>query len=138
MFSIFSSIFSKASDIKVGDPAPKVVAKNEEGVLINLDQYYDKGYTMVYFYPKADTPGCTAQACSLRDHYTELAKKGVTVVGVSTDSVEDQKKFKEKYRLPFQLLSDKDKLVAKAFGVPVNLGFASRQAFLIRGGKIIW
>lgn len=138
MLSIFSSLFAKATDLKVGDAAPTVSANNELGQPVNLADHYKSGYTMVYFYPKADTPGCTAQACSLRDHFTDLTEKGVTVYGVSTDSVEDQKKFKEKFRLPFHLLSDKDKKVATAFNVPVTMGFASRQAFLIKDGKVVW
>ncbi len=138
MLSIFTSIFAKANDLKVGDSAPVVSAKNEQGEMIDLTQYYSKGYTLVYFYPKADTPGCTAQACSLRDSFAELSQKGVTVFGVSTDNVEDQKKFKDKYHLPFHLLADTEKKVAKAFGVPVNLGFTARQAFLVKNGKIVW
>lgn len=138
MLSFFTQIFSKAADLKVGDPAPAATAKNEAGETTDLSQFYNKGYTLVYFYPKADTPGCTAQACSLRDAFTELSQKGVTVFGVSTDSVEDQKKFKDKYRLPFHLLADTEKKVAKAFGVPVNLGFTARQAFLVKDNKLVW
>jgi thioredoxin-dependent peroxiredoxin len=125
-----------AEKIKVGDPAPKLSAKNENNEIIEIK--YGDGYTMVYFYPRADTPGCTAQACSLRDHYDELVKKGVNVYGVSTDSPEDQKKFKLKYHLPFTLIADTDKKVADAFGVPVRVGFTSRQAFLMKAGKVVW
>lgn len=139
MFGFLTSLFAKTNfTLSVGDLAPKVKAKNEQGTVIDLSDYYKKGITLVYFYPKADTPGCTAQACSLRDAFSVLTEKGVTVFGVSTDSVEAQKKFKEKYKLPFQLLSDKDQAVAKAFGVPVHMTFASRQAFLIKDGKVIW
>jgi peroxiredoxin Q/BCP len=136
MFSFVTSLFSKTKELNVGDSAPQLSAIDETGSKINLN--YNSGYTLVYFYPKADTPGCTAQACSLRDAYTDLQKIGVTVYGVSTDSPEDQKKFKLKYNLPFQLLADTDKKVATAFGVPVNLGFTSRQAFLIKDKKIVW
>ncbi len=125
-----------AEKIKVGDPAPKLSAKNENNETVEFK--YSDGYTMVYFYPRADTPGCTAQACSLRDAYEELGKKGVTVYGVSTDTPEDQKKFKIKHRLPFTLIADTDKKVADAFGVPVRVGFTSRQAFLIKSGKVVW
>ncbi len=138
MLSFLTSLFAKAIDLKVGDPAPKVNALNDMSEDTALETFYQKGYVLVYFYPRADTPGCTAQACSLRDSYTVLQGKGVTVLGVSTDSVEDQKKFKDKYHLPFHLLSDSKQAVAKAFGVPVNLGFTSRQAFLIKEGKIVW
>lgn len=138
MLSIFTSLFSKAGDLKVGEPAPKVSVLNEMGEETNLENYYKKGYVLVYFYPKADTPGCTAQACSLRDSYAVLQNKGVTVLGVSTDTVEDQKKFKDKYHLPFHLLADVTKKAVKAFGVPMNLGFAARQAFLIKNGTVVW
>lgn len=128
-----------AKEIEVGAPAPQASAVNEDGKTVNLGAFYKVNkYVLVYFYPKADTPGCTAQACSLRDSYAELQKKGVAIFGVSTDSVEDQKKFKEKHKLPFTLLSDKNKNVAKAFDVSVNMGFASRQAFLISDNKVVW
>lgn len=144
IFSIISILLSSKEGVtkmklEVGQKAPSVSALNESNQMVNLEEIYKKNkYVMVYFYPKADTPGCTAQACSLRDAYVELQKKGVAIYGVSTDSVEDQKKFKDKYRLPFELLSDKDKEVAKAFDVGVTLGFASRQAFLIHDGQLVW
>lgn len=135
--SLFSSLF--AEPLQVGAAAPAVSATTHEGVALNLGDVYPKGYTLVYFYPKADTPGCTAQGCSLRDSYEELGRKGVTVIGVSTDGVEAQKKFREKYNLPFTLLADTDKAVVTAFGVSTTMGFASRQAFLInKEGKIVW
>lgn len=138
--------FAQASGepIKVGDAAPTVTATTHEGKSLSLGEVYKKGYTLVYFYPKADTPGCTKQGCSLRDAYEELEQKGVTVIGVSTDDPESQKKFREKYHLPFTLIADKDQTVIKAFGVPTRevpaMGtFASRQAYLIdRNGKVVW
>lgn len=101
---------------------------------------YAAGPTVVYFYPKADTPGCTAQSCSLRDAYAELSDAGVRVVGVSTDTPEKNKAFKEKYKLPFTLISDTEGLVMKAFGVKAIplLGLASRQCFLIEKGQVVW
>ena len=136
--SLFS--FSRAEPLKVGDAAPAVSATTETGATLNLGEVYPKGFTLVYFYPKADTPGCTAQGCSLRDAYAELGKHGVTVIGVSVDDVEAQKKFKEKYHLPFTLLADTDRKVMEAFGQTGGMtGFASRQAFLInKEGRIVW
>ena len=93
---------------------------------------------LVYFYPKADTPGCTAEACSLRDAFADLTKKGVTVVGVSADKPAEQKAFQVKYNIPFTLLADSDKKVIAAFGVPTTMGFASRQSFLIQEGRVAW
>jgi peroxiredoxin Q/BCP len=139
MLSFLTGLFASAStDLKVGDPAPLGQAKNQEGVDVNLKDHYGSGYTLVYFYPKADTPGCTAQACSLRDSFADLKDKGVTVFGVSTDKVVEQKKFRDKYRLPFDLLSDTEKTLAEAFGVPVRFGISSRQAFLMKEGKVVW
>ena len=138
--SFLSTLFSRASEGQTVEPypAPKVEAVNQDGKSVKLEDYYLKGLTLVYFYPKANTPGCTAQACSLRDAYDDLTKAGVQVIGVSTDGVEAQKKFEQKQKLPFTLLADPEGKVLKAFGVGSFLGFASRQAFLIKDGKIIW
>lgn len=133
------SLFASAEPLAVGADAPNVTAPTETGAALALaDVYAQQAYTLIYFYPKADTPGCTAQGCSLRDAYEELLAKGVAVIGVSTDKPEAQKAFKEKYSLPFTLLADHDKKVVAAFGVPTTMGFAKRQAFLIKGGKIVW
>jgi peroxiredoxin Q/BCP len=105
---------------------------------VKLAESAAKGYVLVYFYPKADTPGCTKQACSLRDAYETITGKGVKVFGVSLDSVEAQKAFADKYKLPFTLLADKQGKVADAFGVPHLAGFAKRQAFLFLDGKLVW
>lgn len=129
---------AKAEPVEVGVKAPEVEAVNQDGKKVALADLYKKGLVLVYFYPKADTPGCTAQACSLRDEFTVLKERGVEVVGVSTDPVDAQKKFQEKYKLPFTLLADEDAKVVEAFGVPKRGTFASRQAFLIADGKIVW
>lgn len=130
--------FAKAEPLAVGADAPAVTATTDAGASLAFADVYKKGYTLVYFYPKADTPGCTAQGCSLRDAYEELTKLGVTVIGVSTDSVEAQKAFKEKYHFPFTLIADTDKKVLRAFGQD-SMMFASRQAFLInKDGKVVW
>lgn len=130
---------SQANPAEVGTEAPKIKAVNEEGKEVDLSEAYKKGLVLVYFYPKADTPGCTKQACSLRDAYTELTEKGITIFGVSHDTPADQKAFKEKYNLPFTLLADEKNEIIQAFGVPANkMKMASRQAFLIKDGKIVW
>lgn len=130
---------ANAEPVAVGATAPAATAPNQDGESVDLSDLYDSGLVLVYFYPKADTGGCTAQACSLRDEFEALTDKGVTVVGVSTDDVPAQKAFQEKYNLPFVLLADKDKKVINAFGVPTGTaGFASRQAFLIKDGIVVW
>jgi thioredoxin-dependent peroxiredoxin len=141
--SAFLSMFSlaKAEPLKVGDQAPAVSGVTETGATLDLGAVYkQQPYTLVYFYPKAGTSGCTKQGCSLRDAYEELGKKGVVVIGVSHDTVEAQKTFKDENHFQFTLIADKDKAVSKAFGVPdIKLtGLASRQAFLIKDGKIVW
>lgn len=135
------ALFSSAQPLAVGATAPAVSGVTETGATLNLGDLYPKQtYTLVYFFPKAETPGCTAQGCSLRDAYAELQDKGVAVVGVSADTVKEQLKFKEKYHFPFTLIADHDHAVMKAFGVPTMpvTGWAKRQAFLIKDGKIVW
>ena len=127
-----------AEPITEGAAMPAVACLDQAGKDVKLAEAAAKGYTLVYFYPKADTPGCTKQACSLRDPYAKITDKGVKVFGVSMDSVEAQKAFAEKYKLPFTLLADKEGKVADAFGVPHVAGFAKRQAFLFLDGKLVW
>ena len=124
--------------IEVGASAPDVVTRDEQGNEVRLSQLYGDGFTLIYFYPKSDTPGCTAQACSLRDSLDALQARGVRVIGVSADRPESQRRFKEKHRLPFVLLADHERVVAQAFGVPLMLGMTHRQSFLIHGGRIVW
>ena len=129
---------SSAQALDVGAALPAVTATDEAGSEVKLAEVAAAGWTLVYFYPKADTPGCTKQACSLRDEYAKLADKGVKIYGVSMDPVKAQKAFREKYQLPFDLLADEDGAVLKAFGVPSTMGFAKRQAFLFKDGKLVW
>lgn len=128
-----------ADPLEIGAALPAVSQKNQDDQLVDFSDGAKKtGYLFVYFYPKADTPGCTKQACSLRDAYAKLTEIGVSVYGVSSDKVAEQKVFKAKYKLPFDLLADHDKSVILAFGVPTTLGFSSRQAFLFKDGKLVW
>lgn len=127
--------------LKVGDAAPLVSGTADNGKTLSLgDVYAKQAYTLVYFYPKAGTSGCTAQGCSLRDAYEDLIANGVAVVGVSTDSVAAQKAFKDANHFPFPLIADTDQKVMQAFGVGTYPGSnaAQRQAFLIKEGKVVW
>jgi peroxiredoxin Q/BCP len=124
--------------LNVGDPAPDAASRDEQNNEVRLKDYYGSGFTLVYFYPKADTPGCTAQACSLRDDFAELQTRGVRVIGVSSDSPPAQLRFKQKHRLPFTLLADVDHAIARAFGVRLMLGMTHRQSFLIKDGRLVW
>jgi len=132
------STFASAEPLAVGAPAPQVSAPDQDGKSVDFKEVYAKGATLVYFYPKADTPGCTKQACSLRDDWKTLQEKGVQVLGVSGDKPDAQKKFQEKYKLPFTLVADSDGKIAEAFGVPTTLGIPKRQSFLIKDGKVAW
>lgn len=129
---------ASAEPLAEGAGLPVVSQKNQDDAAVKLSEVGAAGYLLVYFYPKADTPGCTKQACSLRDSYAALTEKGVRILGVSMDSVKAQKAFKEKYKLPFDLLADADGTVVSAFGVPKMMGFAKRQAFLFKNGKLVW
>lgn len=102
--------------LKVGDKAPNFSAKDEQGNTVTLSDYKGKKL-VVFFYPKANTPTCTTEACNLRDHYKELKDKGYELLGVSADSQKKQSNFKEKYEFPYPLLADEDKEVIKAFDV---------------------
>ncbi len=135
----FLGINLHAEPLEIGAPAPLITAPDENGTPVNFGEIYSRGLTLVYFYPKASTPGCTAQACSLRDGLADLQADGVTILGVSHDKPTDQKKFKEAHDLPFTLIADADGEVIKAFGVPtVVLGIAKRQSFLIKEGQVVW
>ncbi|MEO8614499.1 MAG: peroxiredoxin [Luteolibacter sp.] len=139
--TVSAGIFSSAAlaePLDVGAALPTVEQKNQDDHAVKLAEVGSAGYLLVYFYPKADTPGCTKQACSLRDSYVSLTDKGVRILGVSMDKVPAQKAFKEKYKLPFDLLADSDGIVVKAFGVPNAMGFSKRQAFLFKDGKLVW
>jgi peroxiredoxin Q/BCP len=124
--------------LEIGAVAPDAPVQDVHGSTLQLASFYRQGYTLVYFFPKADTPGCTKQACSLRDEFDRLKARGVEVVGISSDQPATQRHFQKKHRLPFTLLSDPGHAVGKAFGVPMLLGMYHRQSFLIRNLKVVW
>ena len=126
--------------LKVGDPAPDFKLKDEQRNLRSRDEFRDRKL-VIYFYPKDDTPGCRKEACSFRDSYQELMTAGIQVLGISYDSPESHREFKEKYQLPFILLSDQTRKTTKAYGAyaPI-LGYLSprRYTYLVdEQGKII-
>jgi peroxiredoxin Q/BCP len=104
------------SELKEGQKAPDFSAKDQQGNTVSLDQF--KGKTVVlYFYPKDDTPGCTAEACNFRDNYQGLTTQGIVVLGVSTDDEKSHEKFVNKHSLPFTLLADTEKKIVEDYGV---------------------
>ena len=137
--SLTALTFAADAPLAIGAAAPEITAKDQDGKAVNFKSVYAQGTTLVYFYPKADTPGCTKQGCSLRDNWDGLKAKGIHVLGVSGDKPEAQKAFRDKFTFPFPLIADDDGKVAAAFGVPaMKPGIFKRTSFLVKGGKIVW
>jgi peroxiredoxin Q/BCP len=114
------------SRLSAGDPAPDFEMTADDGSVVSRDSQLGSRYVL-YFYPKDDTPGCTTQACGLRDSWSRVAETGVEVFGVSPDSVRRHVRFREKYSLPFRLLADEGHRMAEAFGVWVAKKFMGRE-----------
>ncbi|MCC6185975.1 MAG: thioredoxin-dependent thiol peroxidase [Chitinophagaceae bacterium] len=129
--------------LNIGDKAPDFAAIDQNGQPVSLKMYIGKR-VLLYFYPKDDTPGCTAQACNLRDNFAALQDAGIVVLGVSVDDEKKHKKFETKYQLPFTLVADTDKTIVAAYGLWAEKKFmgktymgTSRTSFLIdEAGKI--
>lgn len=131
-----ASASAATSLLSAGAPAPNVTFQVHNGGPISLESLRGKP-VVVYFYPKDDTPGCTIEAQEIRDLYEELKKTGAVVIGVSTDAADSHKAFAEKHALPFLLASDESGELAKAFGVPLKNGRATRVSFVIGAdGKV--
>jgi peroxiredoxin Q/BCP len=124
--------------VKVGDAAPDFEGPTSDGARLGLKNFIGKKNVVLYFYPKDDTPGCTKEACSFRDNLDSVRKMGAEVIGVSLDSVDSHQKFASKYKLPFPLISDKEKRIAQAYGVLRDTGTSTnRVTFIIdKSGKI--
>jgi peroxiredoxin Q/BCP len=114
------------SQLTIGDNAPNFSAKDQNGNNITLSQFAGKR-VILFFYPKDNTPGCTVEACDLRDNYSDLKKRGFEIIGVSADDEKSHLKFIEKFQLPFPLISDTDKAVIQAFGVWGPKKFMGRE-----------
>jgi peroxiredoxin Q/BCP len=107
--------------LQVGDRAPDFTLTSATGETVSLGDFRGKKPVVVYFYPKDDTPGCTAESCAFRDSYQVFQDLGAEVIGISGDSVDSHRQFAQKYQLPFILLSDSQNTVRKQFGVPATL-----------------
>lgn len=112
---------SNSSPVKVGDRAPAFTLPNQLGNPVNLADLLGQKPIVLYFYPKDDTPGCTAESCAFRDSYEIFQEAGAEVIGISGDNPSSHQQFATKYRLPFTLLSDSDNRVRKLYGVPATL-----------------
>ncbi|MGB7288860.1 MAG: peroxiredoxin [Candidatus Macondimonas sp.] len=118
--------------LTVGDKAPSFTLPTADGRQVSLSDYRGRQPVVVYFYPKDDTPGCTAEACAFRDQYEDFKQAGAEVIGISSDAPEAHAKFASKHRLPFLLLSDRDGAVRKSYGVPATLGLLpGRVTFVV-------
>ena len=123
--------------LKIGDNAPDFIGLTDNGERINLSEKLKEGPVVLYFYPKDETPGCTAEACSFRDNWEDIRKLGATVLGVSSDSVESHKNFKSNRNLQFTLISDEKKEIRKVYGatgtlIPPRVTFVIDKEGLIR------
>ncbi|XHR93068.1 thioredoxin-dependent thiol peroxidase [Mucilaginibacter sp. UC70_90] len=129
--------------LKEGDKAPAFTAKDQNGKEVSLADYKGKN-VILYFYPKDDTPGCTAESCDFRDNYQSLLSKGFEVIGVSTDDEKSHKKFETKYSLPFTLIADNELKIVEAYGVWIEKNMygkkymgTARTTFIIDAEGII-
>lgn len=131
LFSVVSAGKALAADVKVGQAAPLFSAQTQTGESFDLKSR--KGsWTILYFYPKADTPGCTKQACTLRDHIDEIRAQGADVFGISADSVADQAAFHKKHRLNFTLIADPEGRVVELYGAKMPLlKMSKRWTFIV-------
>lgn len=132
IFSLLTNMLSAA--LEIGADAPQIKAIDHEGNTVDLGAAFNKGTTVVFFYPKAMTPGCTKQACSLRDSWEVLQQRDVRIFGVSSDTAKAQAEFRNKHKLPFTLIADTDQVVSKAF----DKNRWSRQAYIFKDGKLVW
>ncbi len=137
---VIQYIYPQKMKLKVGDNVPEFSLKDQDNNTINIADLIGKNAMVIYFYPKDDTPGCTAEACKFRDEFEVFTDLNVKVIGISADDVESHKNFAEKYNLPFTLLADTDNEVRKLFGVPNSmLGLLpGRVTYVVdNNGKII-
>jgi peroxiredoxin Q/BCP len=124
--------------VKVGEQAPDFEGPTTDGSRLGLKDFIGKKNVVLYFYPKDDTPGCTREACSFKENIEPLGRMDAEIIGVSLDSIEDHRRFTEKYELPFYLISDKNKGIATAYGVIKDTGTSTnRVTFIIDKKGII-
>jgi peroxiredoxin Q/BCP len=124
--------------LKVGEPAPDVSLVSDKGETVSLSDFKDKQAVVLYFYPKDDTPGCTKEACSFRDLSAEFAAKGAVILGVSPDDTKSHVKFRDKFTLPFPLLSDPGAEVAQRFGIWVEkTNYGRKYMGIVRSAFVV-
>ena len=137
LFMILQSCGGNADNLSIGNSAPDFTLQDADGNNFSLSDYKGKNPVVIYFYPKANTPGCTKEACGIRDSFSKFKENNIIIFGVSVDSKESIKEFINDHNLNFPLLSDGKKEVSKAYGVLNNIGIDSRITFIIdRQGNI--
>lgn len=128
----------QAAPLQVGQPAPRFELKTQDGADFGLASREGQGWTVLYFYPKAGTPGCTTQACAFRDAIELIRRQNAEVYGISTDSIEDLQDFHRRHKLTFSLLSDPDAQVSEAYGVKMPiLNLAKRWTFIVDPNLVV-
>lgn len=136
--ALLQTVSVSALALDAGEKAPLFTAKNQDGVEFSLKQNEHKNWTVLYFYPKAETPGCTKQACAFRDAIKVIEKENAKIYGISTDSVEALKKFKIHHKLNFDLLSDADGKISKAYETKMPIvTYSKRHTFIIDPDLVI-
>lgn len=130
LIALLAGLGTVHADTQLGSPAPEFRLQDQNGKWHQVKDYRGK-WVVLYFYPKDQTPGCTAQACEFRDNIFAFREAGAVVLGISVDDVESHKKFSEKYSLPFPILADPTKEVAKRYDVVGFAGFAKRETFVL-------
>ena len=126
------------SRVRVGDPAPDFALADQSGNTVRLSKFRGKSCVVLFFYPKDETPGCTAEACAFRDSYEVFRDAGAEVIGISSDPVDSHRQFASHHNLPFRLLSDEGGNVRKTYGVSSTLGiFPGRVTYVIDGEGVV-
>lgn len=135
---LFIFVFMQNQKVKVGDQVPSFELANQHGDIVSSDSFIGRPF-VIYFYPKDDTPGCTAEACSFRDQYEDFKDIGAEVIGVSADSPQSHLRFAEKHNLPFILLSDKNNELRSRFGVPSSFFglFPGRVTYVVDNQGVV-
>ena len=137
--SLFPSCNGQNKTLTVGDQVPSFSLRDQNDSLFNSADHIGKKILVIYFYPKDESSGCTKEACSFRDSYTDFIKEGAMVIGINYASVETHKKFASNHQLPFTLLSDPDNKVLKMFGVKSKFFITGRETFIVdKTGKIVF
>jgi peroxiredoxin Q/BCP len=131
VFIVFQSCGGNAENLNIGDPSPDFSLQDGNGNIYTLSQYKGISPVIVYFYPKANTLGCTKEACGIRDSFDKFKESKIVVLGISVDSKEAINEFIDDHNLNFPLLSDEKKEVSKAYGVLNNIGVDSRITFIV-------